>query len=424
MDRRGSCQDSRGGGAAQGRRAEHPARTAGARGCWPPKCLHRGSGAPRARNPAPEEALSDLFDLSELLGDFRDEAREPVAGLDAALAGWERGEPLAEAERAPLLRGLHTLKGNAGMLGLRPIQDFVHSVESVLKRSDAPPPATTLAVLLRGAAALRAAVDRAGTPDQEAAFAALVPVREEPAAASQTAAPGPGAAARRRCRRPRAGGRPARPRPADRPAATGVRAEDLRDDVVRIPFRMLDVLLDEIGEVATQLTALDDWADASRDALRACGLGRDLRDRVEALGTAADAARRTATDLRMVPVGRIFSRFPVLVRDLAREQGKRVRVLLEGEDTRMDKSTADAVAEPLLHLVRNAVDHGIEPPGEREAAGKAGGGDAGAAGRAGGRPGAHRGGGRRARAGPGAGSSRGPGSRGSRPRGKGRTRRN
>ncbi len=315
-----------------------------------------------------------------MLGDFRDEARDPVARLDATLAGWERGEPLGEAERTPLLRGLHTLKGNAGMLGLRAIQDFVHSVESVLKRSDAPPPAPTLAALLRGAAALRAAVDRAGTPEQEAAFAALVPIRDEPAAPAPPPEPGPAAVSGAEAApRPQPQPSSAEPGPlaagdaappGAAPAAPGVRAEDLRDDVVRIPFRMLDVLLDEIGEVATQLTALDDWADASRDALRACGLGRDLRDRVEALATAADAARRTATDLRMVPVGRILSRFPVLVRDLAREQGKRVRVLLEGEDTRLDKSTADAVAEPLLHLVRNAVDHGIEPPGEREAAGK------------------------------------------------------
>lgn len=342
-----------------------------------PRIACMAAGARRARNPAPEGALSDLFDLSELLGDFRDEARDPVARLDAALAGWERGEALAEADRAPLLRGLHTLKGNAGMLGLRPIQDFVHSVESVLKRSDAPPPGPTLDALLRGAAALRAAVDRAGTPEQEAAFAALVPVRDEPPAAPAAApATGPAAAP---APDPEPSPTPAEAEPAEAPpeaappaapAAPGVRAEDLRDDVVRIPFRMLDVLLDEIGEVATQLTALDDWADARRDALRSCGLARDLRDRVEALATAADAARRTATDLRMVPVGRVLSRFPVLVRDLAREQGKRVRVILEGEDTRLDKSTADAVAEPLLHLVRNAVDHGIEPPAEREAAGK------------------------------------------------------
>ncbi|HEV2148532.1 MAG TPA: Hpt domain-containing protein, partial [Longimicrobiaceae bacterium] len=136
-------------------------------------------GGPGAGAPPPirlrEGALSEPFDLSELLGDFRDEARDPIARLDAALAGWERGEEVPEPDRAPLLRGLHTLKGNAGMLGLRPIQDFVHSVESVLKRSAAPPPPPTLQALFRGATALRRAVDRAGTPEQEPAFAALVP---------------------------------------------------------------------------------------------------------------------------------------------------------------------------------------------------------------------------------------------------------
>jgi len=306
--------------------------------------------------PAPEGALSDLFDLSELLGDFRDEARDPIARLDAVLAAWERGETLAEPDRTPLLRGLHTLKGNAGMLGLRPIQDFVHSVESVLKRSHAPPPGATLAALLRGAAALRLAVDRAGSPEEERAFAALVPIREEPADAPGEPAPAP----------PEGDGE------APREAAPGpeVRAQDLRDDVVRIPFRKLDVLLDEIGEVMSEITALEEWEEAHRAALRAAGLGRALQDRVETMAAAADAARRTATDLRLVPVGRIFARFPALVRDLARDQGKRVRVVLEGEATRLDKSTADAVAEPLLHLVRNAVDHGIEPPEEREAAGK------------------------------------------------------
>ncbi len=289
------------------------------------------------------------FDLSELLDDFRDEARDPLARLDAALAAMERGEAVPEEERAVLLRGLHTLKGNAGMLGMRAIQDFVHSVEGVLKRG-APPSPGEVDQLLRGAAALRRAVDRAGTPEQEEAFAALLPVREEPAgAAPPTAAPAPA---------------PPPPEPA------GVRAEDLRDDTLRVPFRKLDRLLDEIGEVVTEVNALEAWAAAHRDALAAAGLRRPLLDRLEALGAAVDAGRRTATDLRLVPVGRVLARFPALVRDLAREQGKRVRVELEGEDTELDKATADALAEPLLHLVRNAVDHGIETPGERERAGK------------------------------------------------------
>lgn len=306
------------------------------------------------RTPPREGALSDPFDLSELLGDFRDEARDPIARLDAALAAWERGEAIPEEDRTLLLRGLHTLKGNAGMLGLHAIQDFTHSVESVFKRGPAPPPPGTLERLLRGATALRRAVDRAGSPEQEEAFAALAPVRETPAAGAAPVAP------------------PAPPRsPEPAPSAGGeVRAEDLREDVLRIPFRKLDTLLDEIGEVVLAITALEDWAAEHRVALDAAGVRRPLLDRVEALGRTAEAARRTATDLRMVPIGRTFARFPALVRDLAREQGKRVRVVLEGEDTGLDKATADALAEPLLHLVRNAVDHGIEPPAEREARGK------------------------------------------------------
>jgi two-component system chemotaxis sensor kinase CheA len=75
-------------------------------------------------------------------------------------------------------------------------------------------------------------------------------------------------------------------------------------------------------------------------------------------------------EIRLVPVQRAFSRFPSLARDLAREQGKRVRVVLEGGEVELDKSMVDALADPLLHLVRNAVDHGIAPPAEREASGR------------------------------------------------------
>lgn len=298
-----------------------------------------------------EETLPELFDLSELLDDFREEARQALERLDAALAALERGEALSGEERAALLRGLHTLKGNAGMLGLRPIQDFVHPVEGVLKLPVERWPAGTLDRLLAGASALRRAVRRAGTPEQDEAFAALVPLRVEPLPEAAPAPPGEA------------------PR-EEAPAAEEPRAEDLREDTLRIPFRKLDALLNTIGEVSTGVTALEAWAAEHRAELDAAGVRRSLLERVEMLEGAAGAARRSATDLRMVPVSRVFSRFPALVRDLARAQGKRVRVVLEGEHTQLDKSTVDALGEPLLHLVRNAVDHGIEPPEEREAAGK------------------------------------------------------
>ena len=75
-------------------------------------------------------------------------------------------------------------------------------------------------------------------------------------------------------------------------------------------------------------------------------------------------------DVRMLPLRHVFERFPRLVRDLARQQGKQVELVLQGEDTRVDKAVIDEIGEPLVHLIRNAVDHGIEPPAVRAARGK------------------------------------------------------
>jgi two-component system chemotaxis sensor kinase CheA len=75
-------------------------------------------------------------------------------------------------------------------------------------------------------------------------------------------------------------------------------------------------------------------------------------------------------DIRMLPIRHVFERFPRLVRDLARQQGKEIELILEGETTRIDKAIIDEIGEPLVHMIRNAVDHGIETPAERVARGK------------------------------------------------------
>ncbi len=80
--------------------------------------------------------------------------------------------------------------------------------------------------------------------------------------------------------------------------------------------------------------------------------------------------RRRSSRLRMVPLGVLFEQYPRMVRDLARELGKEVELTLEGEDTRVDRTVLEALKDPLLHLVRNAVDHGLEPREERVEAGK------------------------------------------------------
>ncbi|WP_420127833.1 chemotaxis protein CheA [Longimicrobium sp.] len=392
--------------------------------------------------------LSDLLDLSELFGDFRDEGRAQLARLDAALSVLEAGQAPQAAERAELMRALHTLKGNAAMLGLRPLQELVHGVEDAFKQA-ASPAALPLDVLHRAAAALRGALEAAGSPAQDEAFAPLPPLRAElaDALAAPSASPAvaadeevgagtgaeasasadvPGDIGEARADAPAAeasagpGPEPSAPAQVEAggqtedaaagaasaasgssgssaaagsagssgstaasgssgsasasgsspaSAATGGGA-GVREETLRIPFARLDPLLSQVDDLARAVEGLRAWAAEFAGPLQQAGLRRALAERLEGLDTAASAVRRSATALRLVPVERVFSRFPPVAAELARARGKRVRVELRGEGTELDKATADALLDPLQHLVRNAVDHGLETPEERRAAGK------------------------------------------------------
>jgi len=131
---------------------------------------------------------------------------------------------------------------------------------------------------------------------------------------------------------------------------------------VRIDLRRLDALMNLIGELVITRGRLTQLAAASQD---------------RALGEAVAQASRLVGDLqdeimqsRMVPVGQVFDRFPRLVRDVARSLGKQVRFDVRGKDIELDRSMLDEIGDPVMHLLRNALDHGIETPERRTAAGK------------------------------------------------------
>jgi two-component system chemotaxis sensor kinase CheA len=110
-----------------------------------------------------------------------------------------------------------------------------------------------------------------------------------------------------------------------------------------------------------------------RNRLRSLAARTDSEARVTAaneLDRITDELQTAVMGMRMQPVGRLFQRFPRIVRDLARQLGKEVELVLEGESTDLDRSLVEALADPLIHLLRNAIDHGVEMPDERELAGK------------------------------------------------------
>jgi two-component system chemotaxis sensor kinase CheA len=166
-------------------------------------------------------------------------------------------------------------------------------------------------------------------------------------------------------------------------------------NVIRVRGEVVDAFLDEIGEMRSAVGGLSHLARATgarADIARSRALAdrlppelrsellpllqeaaerdRRLRDATEELSGALSRLHQSALELRVVPVDIVFNRLPRVVRDLAQRQGKSVQLTIEGREVRIDKSMVEALADPLIHMVRNAVDHGIEPPDERRAAGK------------------------------------------------------
>ncbi|TCK04567.1 chemotaxis protein CheA [Phorcysia thermohydrogeniphila] len=146
-------------------------------------------------------------------------------------------------------------------------------------------------------------------------------------------------------------------------------SEKKSSETIRIDVERVENLMNLVGEIVL---------DRNRILRVTADVDRECRsEAVEKLIEAVTSLDRTVSDLqvavmklRMQPIKKIFSKFPRVVRDLARKLGKKVQLIIEGEDTELDRSILDKLEDPLIHLVRNAVDHGIEPPEERVQKGK------------------------------------------------------
>ncbi len=147
--------------------------------------------------------------------------------------------------------------------------------------------------------------------------------------------------------------------------------KEKKEEVIRIDVNRVETLMNLVGELVldrnrivrlayTNLTGVEKSEEGIEDLMEAItGLSRTVSDLQDAV-----------MKLRMQPVKRVFSKFPRIVRDLAKKLNKKVQLELEGEETEIDRSILDKIEEPLIHLVRNAIDHGIETPEERVAKGK------------------------------------------------------
>jgi two-component system, chemotaxis family, sensor kinase CheA len=363
------------------------------------------------------------MDVSKYAALFLDESREHLSGCNQLLLEWER-DPAATEPVAGLFRSIHTIKGMAATMGYTGVAQLAHRMENLLdllRQAKVPAGPGIFQLLFRAVDALgRAVEDAANGKDRsaeelEAELAAAAGGEMEVLAAPAAAPSGTrpirvtlrsdalmrGARATLVVRRAEELGRVSALRPPlahferdDFDGRFGFRLQSRATEVeiaaalrtagdvdqirfeegpaeagavprgrqIRVDLRRLDALMKQVGELVVAKNRLNQFASGGTDETLI-----ELGDRISRLVSGMQAEVIAA---RMTPVGEVFERFPRLVRDLARDLGKRIRFEMEGEEIELDRSILDEIGDPLLHLIRNAADHGIELPDERVAAGK------------------------------------------------------
>ena len=323
--------------------------------------------------------------------DFLVEAREILDRLGEQVVALEQ-DPGDRATLDAVFRGFHTIKGGAGFLDLPPMVALCHAFEDRIDAARSGSRALDAAAFDGAQRAVDLLLDMLealgrGEALDEVDASLLRQVRGADAPAVPAAAPAfelpdnlddldfdalldslhgegaiPGAAPPPAAPKPAPAPAPkpaaAKQAPAEKPAPAAAEAEH----TVRVDVRRLDALVNLVGELVLARNRLKTLRPDLRD--------ENLDRAVTALDTVTARLQGAVMSARMQPVSRVFTRFPKLARDVARQLDKQVELVVEGGDTELDRNLVEALADPLVHLVRNAIDHGIEMPAVRRAAGK------------------------------------------------------
>jgi two-component system, chemotaxis family, sensor kinase CheA len=358
----------------------------------------------------------------ELRNLYKDASADHIQKIEAGLLHLEKN-PLDQAKLEQLLRETHSLKGDSRMLGVKDVETLTHQIEEILggvKRSERILTPQVFEHLYQGLDAVRKIAHEAVT-GQSAGISVFHVLAQlmgadsgDAAEITETVAQSNGAtSAAVIAEQPLVSKEPVEPA-----AESLALARDYQIDTIRVESQKLDKLLTQAselivtkGQLGDRVSEIDEilalWEEWNREAFVSRLTFDELERRLETselqplqnfynllethleqLGILLNRLRSTTYEdnakletvanelesgihsLRLLPFSTIFNLFPRTVRDLAKQQGKEVNLLVEGGDTSVDKRILEEMKDPLLHLLRNAIDHGIETPQERQQLGK------------------------------------------------------
>ncbi len=340
--------------------------------------------------------------MNELINEFLVESYENLDQYDSGLVELEKN-PSSKETVSSIFRTLHTIKGTCGFLGLSRLEAIAHAGENLLslvREGTLPFTRPIATALLATGDAVRSILSELektgeeGTADYSELVATLIrlqkpeaPEEESAPAPATAAAPAPKAAAPAAAKpatppavatvaapavapapTPAAAPKPAAPAEVKTPAKPKAEGSEhapaakVTDGTVRVNVDLLDRLMNLVGELVltrnqiVQLAGTIESAPMQAACHRLNHITTELQDRM--------------MKTRVQPIDALWSKFPRTVRDLARMCGKEIRLETEGAETELDRTVIEAIKDPMTHLLRNSVDHGVESPDDRRAAGK------------------------------------------------------
>ena len=368
--------------------------------------------------------MSDFSGMEDLLQDFLVEATDLLSGVDNKLVDLEKN-PQDRNLLNEIFRGFHTIKGGAGFLNAAELVTLCHLTENLfdkLRNGEIEITPEAMDVIMAATATVRQmfhALEQGAQPQpaEPALIASLKQAiageapqekvgpartatagRAEPAAAPAVKTTDAGAldwnayyeaVTGKTPAVPAEAGRgiPQPPQPAEEiiKAAIGRRASDkpgysgptgrrdtekVRDNSIRVDTSRLDQVLNLSGEIGLTKNRLNSLRTEILSGMTGPETLQALDAAVGQLDLLVSDLQNAVMKTRMQPIGRLFQKYPRIARDLARNLGKDVELVLAGEETEIDKTMIEDLSDPIIHLIRNAVDHGVESPLERTAAGK------------------------------------------------------
>jgi two-component system chemotaxis sensor kinase CheA len=309
--------------------------------------------------------------MEEIIADFVTEAEESLEGIDPLFVELEtRGQDKDLLNE--IFRSMHTIKGAAGFLGFQSIVDVSHKMETIMKKlrdDEITISSRLMSVILKGVDMLKALlghIKRGDGQDEDTApilkdlDEALLAAEGQPGEdiGKTSVEAGPAAAADAQAQ--------------DKSPAQDKQSGSAKDSMqtLRVDVDRIDKVMNLAGEIVLVRNRLLNIANYLEERYSGDEHVTGLQETVSFLDLVTSDMQLAVMKMRMQPIKKVFGKFPRLVRDIATNLGKDVELNISGEETEVDRSVIERIGDPMVHIIRNAIDHGLESTDERQKKGK------------------------------------------------------